>query len=86
MSPKPADRPRPPSVEHVLARVRERLDGPRDPAPVLAVTRAVVDDERVRLQTDGTAPADLDALAAIVVDRLDGFAGPVVTAPPAVTR
>jgi L-seryl-tRNA(Ser) seleniumtransferase len=84
MSSKPADRPRPPSVEHVLARVRERLDGPRDPAPMLAVTRAVVDDERVRLRADRAVPVDLDALAAIVVDRLDGFAGPVVSAPPAV--
>lgn len=84
MSSKPADRPRPPSVERVLARVRERLGGPRDAAPVLAVTRAVVDDERARLRTDGAAPVDLDALAAIVVDRLDGFAGRVVAAPPAV--
>ncbi len=84
MSSKPADRPRPPSVERVLARVRERLSGPRDAAPVLAVTRAVVDDERARLRTDGAAPVDLDALAAIVVDRLDGFAGRVVAAPPAV--
>jgi L-seryl-tRNA(Ser) seleniumtransferase len=84
MSSKPADRPRPPSVEHVLARVRARLGGPRDAAPVLAVTRAVVGDERARLQTDGAAPADLDALAAIVVERLDGFAGPIVTAPAAV--
>ena len=84
MSSKPAARPRPPSVEHVLARVRDRLDGPRDAAPVLAVTRAVIDEERERLGTDGAAPADPDTLAAIVVDRLDGFAGPVVKAPPAV--
>ena len=40
MSSKPAARPRPPSVERVLARVRDRLDGPREAAPVLAVTRA----------------------------------------------
>jgi L-seryl-tRNA(Ser) seleniumtransferase len=85
MSSKPADRPRPPSVEHVLARVRERLGGARrDAAPLLAVTRAVVDDERMRLIADGAAPADPDALAAIVVDRLDGFAGPVAMAPTAV--
>jgi L-seryl-tRNA(Ser) seleniumtransferase len=84
MSSKPADRPRPPSVEHVLARVRERLRGPRDAAPLLAVTRAVVDDERLRLKTNGAAPADPDALAAIVLERLDGFAGPVVAAPTAV--
>jgi L-seryl-tRNA(Ser) seleniumtransferase len=84
MSSKPAARPRPPSVEHVLARARERLDGPRDHAAVLAVARAVVDDERERLDADGAQPADLDALAGDVVTRLDGFAGPLLTAPPAV--
>ena len=84
MSSKPATRPRPPSVEHVLALARDRLDGPRDPAAVLAVARAVVDDERIRLRTDRAVPPDLEALARDVVARLDGFAGPVMSAPPAV--
>ena len=84
MSAKQAVRPRPPSVERVLARVRDRLGGPREAGPVLAVTRQVVDDERERLHTDGAAPRDLDELAAIVVGRLDEFAGPVITAPTAV--
>jgi L-seryl-tRNA(Ser) seleniumtransferase len=79
MSPKQAAGPRPPSVERVLARVRDRLDSPREAAPVLAVTRQVVDDERERLGADGSAPRDPDQLAAIVVERLDAFAGPVVT-------
>jgi len=84
MSSKPATRPRPPSVEHVLARARERLDGPRDPAAVLAVARTVLDGERERLHADGATAQDLDALAGDVVARLDGFAGPAVIAPPAV--
>ena len=84
MSSKPATRPRPPSVEHVLARVRDRLDGPREPAAVLAVAREVIDSERQRLQVDGASPTDLDALAAEAVSRLDGFAGEVVAAPSAV--
>jgi L-seryl-tRNA(Ser) seleniumtransferase len=84
MSSKPADRPRPPSVERVLALVRDRLDGPREAPAVLAVARDVVDAERERLQGHGAAPPDLDALAAAVVGRLDSFAGTVAPTPPAV--
>ena len=84
MSSKPVDRPRPPSVEHLLARVRERLDGPREPAAILAIAREVVEAERERLRTDGATSHDLDAMAQAVVARLDSFAGPVVVAPPAV--
>ncbi len=85
MSSKPADRPRPPSVERVLALVRDRLDGPREAAAVLAVAREVVDSERERLHGDaGAPPADLEALAADVVGRLDSFAGTPVPAPSAV--
>jgi L-seryl-tRNA(Ser) seleniumtransferase len=84
VSSKPLDRPRPPSVEHLLARVRERLDGPREPEAILAVAREVVEAERERLRTDGATPPDLDALAEAVVARLDSFAGPVVVAAPAV--
>ena len=84
MSSKPAARPRPPSVEHVLARVRERLPGPRDAGALLAVAREGVDAERVRLRSDGSMPPDLDRLATTALDRLDAFAGPVGAAPPAV--
>ena len=80
----PTARPRPPSVERVLARVRDRLDGPREAAAVLAVARDVVDAERERLHGDGAAPSDLDALAAAVVRRLDGFAGTLAPTPLAV--
>ncbi len=82
MSSKPAERPRPPSVEQVLARARERLEGVREAAAVLTVAREVVDAERVRLQADGAAPRAAKALADDVVDRLDSFAGPVLPAPP----
>ncbi len=81
MSSKPATRPHPPSVERVLARVRDRLDGPREAAAVLAVAREVVDADRERLLADGASPSDLDVLAGAVVDRLDSFAGPAVAAP-----
>jgi L-seryl-tRNA(Ser) seleniumtransferase len=84
MSSKSSDRPRPPSVERVLARVRDRLDGPRESAALLAAARDVVDSERERLQGDGAAPPDLDTLAAAVVDRLDSFAGTLAPTQPAV--
>lgn len=84
MSSKPADRPRPPSVERVLARVRDRLDGPRDHAAVLAAAREVVDAERGRLTGGAAAQPDLDSMADAVVARLDSHAGPVVAAPPTV--
>jgi L-seryl-tRNA(Ser) seleniumtransferase len=86
MPSKPAHRPRPPSVEHVLARARQRLDRPSEAAALLAVARDVVDAERERLRTDGAAPPDLDALAGAVVGRLEGFAGSYVPAPPAVVN
>ncbi len=84
MSSKPAARPRPPSVEHVLARVRDRLPGPREAGAVVAVAREVVNAERERLRSDGSVPPDLDRLATSVLDRLDAFAGQVGAAPPAV--
>jgi L-seryl-tRNA(Ser) seleniumtransferase len=80
MSSKSSDRPHPPSVDRVLARLRDRLDGARDAQAVLAVARDVVDEERTRL-TDGREPADLEALAAVAQARLEGFAD---AGPPAV--
>ncbi len=73
----PPARPRPPSVERVLAAARP--DTPdRDPDAVLAVARAVVDEERGRL-TAGDPPRTADALGREVVARLDALehgAGP----------
>ncbi len=77
-------RPRPPSVERVLAAARVRLDGPREPAAVLAVARDVVGTERRRLEAPGATPTGVDALARQVIDRLEDFAGRVLTAPSAV--
>ncbi len=73
MSTRSSTRPHPPSVERLLARVRDRLDGTRDADAIVAVARDVVDEERIRLK-DGHEPADLDALAADTLRRLDGFA------------
>jgi len=80
MSTKSSARSHPPSVDRVLARLRDRLDGARDAEAVLAVARDVVDEERARL-TGGHAPADLEALAAAAQARLAGFAD---AGPPAV--
>ncbi len=80
-------RPRPPSVDHVLAAVRDRLPGPRDHVAVRAVARAIVDAERARLgpePTDGVVPATVEALAGQVIDRLDGFAAPTEAGPTSV--
>jgi L-seryl-tRNA(Ser) seleniumtransferase len=84
MSSKPAGRSRPPSVERVLGLVRGRLDGPREPAAVLAVAREIIAAERARLVADDASPVDAETLADGVVERLDGFAGPTVAAPTAV--
>jgi L-seryl-tRNA(Ser) seleniumtransferase len=76
-----ADRPRPPSVETVLASVRPRLDPGTDGDAVAAVARAAVDDERQRLAA-GERARDIEALAAAVVQQLADYAGePAETGP-----
>jgi L-seryl-tRNA(Ser) seleniumtransferase len=75
--------PRPPSVERVLAAVRPRLEGPREPAAILAVARTVVDAERDHLAS-GDAASSVEGLATEVIETLDGFAAPAIAAPPAV--
>ncbi len=75
-----ASRPRPPSVERVLAAARPATAG-RDPAAVLAMARAVVDEERARLAgpTPSGPPSSPEALGAEVVARLaslERIAGP----------
>ena len=72
------DRPRPPSVERLLAAVRPSLGDGRDPeaaAAVAAVAREVIADERASLAA-GAAPADFNGLAGAVRERLDAFADP----------
>jgi L-seryl-tRNA(Ser) seleniumtransferase len=67
------ERPRPPSVEHVLAAARARA-GERDADAVLTVARDVVDAERARLAA-GEAPRDADVLGAAVAAALAAFDG-----------
>ena len=62
-------RPRPPSVEAVLAVVRRELDGSVDPDALTAAARFVVADERERLGAGG-GPRSVDDLAAGVASRL----------------
>jgi len=68
-----AERPRPPSVERVVAAARDRL-GPRDAGAVTAAAREVVAAERDRLASDAGATAlTAEALADEVVARLAAF-------------
>ncbi|HEY3163003.1 MAG TPA: L-seryl-tRNA(Sec) selenium transferase [Candidatus Limnocylindrales bacterium] len=77
MSSQPVGRPRPPSVERVLAAVHARSAVERSHDAVLEVARAVVADERDRLIA-GLDPRPIDDLASDVLVRFDGFAAPVV--------
>jgi L-seryl-tRNA(Ser) seleniumtransferase len=66
-------RPRPPSVDRVLAVVRPRA-GDRDAGAVLAATRAVIDEERSRLAGDAAgATRDAAELGAAVMARLEAL-------------
>jgi L-seryl-tRNA(Ser) seleniumtransferase len=69
------DRPRPPSVERVLAAVRPHLADGVAPDAVATAARDVVAGERARLGA-GAPPTDLDDLAAAVRERLDRFVDP----------
>jgi len=64
-----AARPRPPSVERLLAAVRPRL-GEREHEALLAAARDTAADERARLEA-GQPARSIDALATAVVARLD---------------
>jgi L-seryl-tRNA(Ser) seleniumtransferase len=70
------ERPRPPSVERVLAAVRPWIGEDVAPDALAGVARDVVDGERTRLAA-GEPATTLDALAADVVARLGGFADPL---------
>ncbi len=75
-------RPRPPSVERLLAAARPLL-GEREHAAVVEAARGVVDDERSRLRAGGSA-TPLPDLAVALAARLDGYAAsglvPVINA------
>ena len=70
----PGPRRNPPSVERVLVAARPRA-GARDPDAILAAARAVIDDERTRIQ-QGASARTAEALGAQVVAALEAFDGP----------
>ncbi|OGO57511.1 MAG: L-seryl-tRNA(Sec) selenium transferase [Chloroflexi bacterium RBG_16_69_14] len=73
-----SDRPRPPSVERLLAVVRLDVAGAIEPDALAAVARDVVADERTRLAAGGT-PTSMDALADTVRERLGAFTDPLAS-------
>jgi L-seryl-tRNA(Ser) seleniumtransferase len=74
--------PHPPSVERILAIVRASPDVEgSEPAALTSLARAVVDEERWRLDA-GAAPTPEGGLAAAVLARLDDLADPALTIPP----
>ncbi len=71
-----SDRPRPPSVERLLAAVRTRDEvGGRDAAALTSAARETIDIERAAIAA-GEPPTELDAMAEAVVGRLAVLAGP----------
>src|SRR5262245_37094827 len=69
--------PRPPSVEAVLAVVRDRLDGTVDPIVLRDAAREVLEGERARLK-NGEAPQSLETLGYEVEDLLAARERPLV--------
>ena len=76
--PMSTDRPRPPSVERLLAVARRRLLGTPDPEALANAAREVVATERAALAA-GDGPTGLDDLADAVGARLDTFTDPAVS-------
>jgi L-seryl-tRNA(Ser) seleniumtransferase len=66
------DRPRPPSVERLLAATRPRAGAGHDAPALTEAARDTIDDERARLAS-GEAARPMDDLAAAVIARLEGF-------------
>jgi L-seryl-tRNA(Ser) seleniumtransferase len=66
------DRPRPPSVERLLAATRPRAGAGHDAPALTEAARETIDDERARLAS-GEAARPIDDLAAAVIARLEGF-------------
>src|SRR4051794_10119703 len=67
-----SDRPRPPSVERLLAVARTRTGTERDATALTDAARETIDDERGLLRA-GEAPRTIDELADDVVTRLEDF-------------
>jgi len=67
-------KPRPPSVEAVLAAARGRLDSPRAHDAIVAAARTIIAQERELLAAGGGGRA-VDDLASVLVERLDEIAG-----------
>jgi L-seryl-tRNA(Ser) seleniumtransferase len=78
------DRPRPPSVEAVLALVRAEVEA-TEPAALTGAARRVVDAERERLAA-GFPAASPGELADAVVAQLEAFVDPAGSLPPHVVN
>lgn len=78
----PATRPHPPSVEHVLATVRGRV-APTELGPVTDLARAVIEEERWRLER-GAPPTPETDLADAVLSRISALLDADGTVPPPV--
>ncbi len=78
----PPSRPRPPSVEHVLALVRGGVDL-SEPDALVPIARSVIAHERERLAA-GAAPSTDAELSGAVIARLAELADPSLTIPPRV--
>jgi L-seryl-tRNA(Ser) seleniumtransferase len=79
-APRPA--PRPPSVERILALVRQAWAASELAAPT-EIVRAVIAEERTRLAA-GAPPTDDGELARLALDRLEALLDPDRTIPPPV--
>ena len=73
--------PRPPSVERVLVALRPALAASADRAALTSVVRAVVADERERLQR-GAGPRSERELADAALSRIADLADPALVLPP----
>lgn len=84
MSSKPATRPRPPSVERVLAVLRQRpdiaIDAADETGALADVVRTAIDDERARLTEDAPARS-VDELAGAARDLLRLYLDPQTAVP-----
>ena len=69
------DRPRPPSVDRVLAAARPGLQVPRDATALRAAAREIVEAERGRLVREGGPAGSADALADALIGRLGSWVG-----------
>jgi L-seryl-tRNA(Ser) seleniumtransferase len=74
-------RPRPPSVDRILALLPAEAVEVSEREPLVALVRSVLEEERRRLG-GGSAPTAESDLAGAVIDRLDRLGDPTFTIPP----